>query len=72
MPKEPLPMTFSCYSSLLQVSFTGLFSCVHVSFDLHGWRGEGLKLEVETEYTERLYSVSSDVSRFAWESLAKI
>jgi len=34
--------------------------------------GEGLKLEVETEYTERLYSVSSDVSRFVWEFLAII
>jgi len=38
----------------------------------HGWSGEGLKLEVETSYTERLYSVSSDVSRFEWESLAII
>jgi len=34
--------------------------------------GEGLKLEVETEYTESLYPVSSDVSRFEWESLAII
>jgi len=34
--------------------------------------GEGLKLEVEIEYTERLYSVSADVSRFEWESLARI
>ena len=34
----------------------------------HDWCGEGLKLEVETEYTERLYSLSSDVSRFEWES----
>jgi len=39
---------------------------------LRGWSGEGLKLEVETYYIERLYSASSDVSRFEWESLAII
>jgi len=38
----------------------------------HGWSGEGLKSEVEILYTERLHSVSSDVSRFVWESLAII
>jgi len=30
----------------------------------HGWSGEGLKLELETSYTEMLFFVSSDVSRF--------
>jgi len=44
-------------------------TCIYI---YHGWSGEGLKLEVETEYTERLCSLSSDVSRFEWESLAII
>jgi len=43
-------------------------SCSHH----HGWSREGLKLEVVYQYTERLYSVSSDVSRFEWESLVII
>jgi len=33
---------------------------------VHGWSGEGLKLEVETCYLNRVYSVSSDFSRFEW------
>ena len=45
--------------------------CIHV-YIYHRWSGEGLKLEVEIQYTERLYSVSSDVNRFEWEYLAII
>jgi len=37
---------------------------VYVTHDWsHGWSGEGLKLEVETYYLKRVYSVSSDFSR---------
>jgi len=35
---------------------------------IHGWSGEGLKLEVETYYLKRVYSVSSDFSRSECES----
>jgi len=35
---------------------------------LHGSSGEDLKLEVETYYLKRVYSVSSDFSRSEWES----
>ena len=34
----------------------------------HGWSGDDLKLEVETYYLRRMYSVSSDVSQFEWEA----
>jgi len=46
------------------------FICIYICIHIHGWSGEGLKLEVETLYTERLFSVYADVSRFEWESLA--
>ena len=33
-----------------------------------GWSGDDLKLEEETYYLRRMYSVSSDVSQFEWEA----
>jgi len=39
-----------------------------ITYIPRGWRGEALKLEVETYFFTRVYSVSSDFSPSEWES----
>jgi len=54
----------------IQVDRVARGYCYGITPDIHvhGWSGEGLKLEVETHYLKRVYSVSSDFSRSEWES----
>jgi len=55
----PLLRMDKTYSKRMNPSFGDWLGWLY-----HGWSGEGLKLEVETYYLKRVYSVSSDFSRF--------